>query len=1236
MLGVASSTEATLALSLAEDITRNLNGSPRDGDASGAFRTEAKGQRTQKHRSSGAFLLHDALDDRAEGEPSRRARHSRKHHLSTKGKGSARASDQSYSNTSSHDFGLGIDSTGMPRGSTASPEPQHTANLVVPKRDSAPTNGRPPEKAPPAQQPSAPPLLDVDSAQIVNMALNLSESRRIASRRNVSQPIPPRLAPLPDSSMTGSLRQHLQQQRKASRTVSPRPDRGVLGRSASGQRVSSPLQNAFDDGSYRYHFTPSTLARAQKAKEHLELMAQYRRMLEFVPPIKRSAYARSLASSPPSSPNAVAKVPTFGSPEVAMPLGRHYNPLQYIRNRKVRARERKGIDGEGQGFGDVLKVTGWVDEVARWAATGQYITPNGIALPPFADTNEDDQQTSPSSAAVKPSTRPKRPRVDWAIDPADMIADTYWVEQNGNRHLVEDRHWRRIIPRTSDLYRPLSRQTEEANLKTPPRPTRQDLQDPDSGAESKFVEPKLIKTETEHSHSSARERARQKIQDLKGLHHRHNSSVHSHHDFFRHRRGSTSDLSDSDNDHGEKRARSGTITSNSKDILEKQMQEMMAREAREAELLELEDPEANRRTSGPLLTPEAEGGAGSKPTSRFHSRMGSVVDVSESDEKSARERTKRGSPHRHRPGRASLDVPMHGRRPSMDIDTTAPSSPDMRPSRADAFVPTIGMDLSPPTSRPGSPTRNPFTKVKQIFRDRSRERGSDLHSDEKEDHEVGLELKETVSESADLLSERKRSPDRRGSKSPVRKVQARGTGESHKSHRSIGSLRLRGDDQNVRSLFRGARIDTVIRGGVSKLGELIWRKETLSPEVLSEDTSTDNSDEEQTRGRRRNSLKPPPANSRRGRDERHPQGSRPYLDVVPTFRSTAEGQEQTAVNELELLVPGANGGTLSRSSSRFDMLKPPRIDVQAASPSSSSPPVVKPHPQAHDSDNSDADSRTGSYNEGVRAADARLNTILSVPPSFASSGRHRPSMSGRDRHWSISDRSPSPHRVPISKREVARLKALILSSGIKAMEITRRAHEPRLVFATDRLSGPKFRPSAAGPADDPIFSWSEIAAFSTDPGTLQTCAVAQTELYSLAARTLGASIQATGQTWQANADTFAGKTAPGLQRKVDSLRSRLAIDLTQMGRAAADEADETARDLALSQRLKIKRVVDVIEKMLRRRRRRFRWVRRALWLAVEWVLVGIMWYVWFVVMILRVFLGVGQGVVRGVRWLLWL
>jgi hypothetical protein len=98
----------------------------------------------------------------------------------------------------------------------------------------------------------------------------------------------------------------------------------------------------------------------------------------------------------------------------------------------------------------------------------------------------------------------------------------------------------------------------------------------------------------------------------------------------------------------------------------------------------------------------------------------------------------------------------------------------------------------------------------------------------------------------------------------------------------------------------------------------------------------------------------------------------------------------------------------------------------------------------------------------------------------------------------------------------------------------------------------------------------------------------------------------------------------------------VADELSSMTRQAATEADETSHDLALVQPLKVKHVVDIIEKMLRRRRRRFRWIRRAMWLTVEWLLVGLMWYVWFVVTILRVFMGAGKGIIAGVKWLLWL
>ena len=207
---------------------------------------------------------------------------------------------------------------------------------------------------------------------------------------------------------------------------------------------------------------------------------------------------------------------------------------------------------------------------------------------------------------------------------------------------------------------------------------------------------------------------------------------------------------------------------------------------------------------------------------------------------------------------------------------------------------------------------------------------------------------------------------------------------------------------------------------------------------------------------------------------------------------------------------------------------------------------------------------------------------------------------------------------------------MLLTLGIHAMEIERRAQTPRL------FTSPKTSSSDVHGAD---FAWADVVALHPDPAVradLLTRPVAQTELYALAARVLDESIQASARRWQTASTRFLTQTAPALVTRVEALRTKVAGELTDMARAAADEADEVSRDLVSGQRLKVKRVEDVIEKMLRRRRRRFRWVRRAGWLAVEWVLVGFMWYVWFVVMLARILLGVAKAVGRVVRWLLWL
>jgi Fe2+ transport system protein B len=202
----------------------------------------------------------------------------------------------------------------------------------------------------------------------------------------------------------------------------------------------------------------------------------------------------------------------------------------------------------------------------------------------------------------------------------------------------------------------------------------------------------------------------------------------------------------------------------------------------------------------------------------------------------------------------------------------------------------------------------------------------------------------------------------------------------------------------------------------------------------------------------------------------------------------------------------------------------------------------------------------------------------------------------------------------MTKREIARVRALLLSSGIKAKEISRRAAEPK-DLRTDQES-----------------PYQDIAELAREKIAL----VPKSQEHRLAAKILSDDIQLSAQMWHTSADEFCNATVTSLVERISILQSRLVTNLTPLARGAADEADEVSKDLVTSQTLKVKRITDKIDKMMRKRRRRFRWLRRGGWVLVEWLLVGVMWYVWFMVVLTRIVMGVGKGVVRSLRWLFWL
>lgn len=1187
------------------------------------------GHRPHKQRSSGAFLLPDALP--AESSAAERL-HSHRRHRPVSDGHITESRPGTPENIQSNGHSDGSQTITSKSASKRSSRTSETIGGVATSRrdsvtDAATLDG--------SKQSSAAPL-DMDSAQIVNMALSLSESRRQAARRNISSPLPPRLAPLPDGSPGGSLWQHLQQQRRVSRNISPRP--GAPARSASGQNVATPLKPGFDqEGSYRYHFSPSTLARAQKAKDYLELQAQYRRVLDLVAPLtpdqaRRPSSNASVYGSPTSSQ--ILSRPTTRSFD-SEKRGRPYNPLQYIRNRKVRTRERKTIDGEAQGFTDVPRVSQWVDEATKSVADGQ-ITDSGSSLPPFNTPEEMANGGSTSRPAVTAS-KSKRPRVDWVIDPADMLADVYWLEQGTNKNMVEDRDGRRVFVQDSSLYRPMSQQMGARKNLSAPSPGSHDA----TGRRAETEPPpglgqETSKGESEHVFGSARGRAQQKLQAIKGLHHRHNNPAnHRYHDFLRSRSGSLSGSSDNESDR-KGRSRGDTVGSSGKGILEKQMLEMIEREHGEKELEARQEQEAGHRRSltAETVQPESDSVVHSAAPSRTPSRRRGQQSVAEAngDAKAHKSNPLLVSPERST--RASLEVPSTGRRLSIDYDTSYPASPEFKPAKGVGLVPALGKDLPPRSSRPSSPSRNPLSKVKSMFRDRSRERAQ--YSDERRGSVEANVLATGATPDTSVDTVKQRPTEREGSISPIHNEISRGSDTSNTSPRNHGSLRHRPDDSyGIRGLLKGPRIDSVLRSGVSRVSDLIWRKDMHDADGDSS-SSSDELDTGPDRGRTRELAAEP--------------GKKTFLDVMPSFVPASQSHSRPPhVDQGPPHGADLSSQPLSRQSSRFELLKPPKIDVRDTSDNVS--PAVQQVRSHRGSDTSVADSRKSSNAEAVRAANSNLNAAISMPQGR----RLSTATSQSQRHWCISDgngRPAAPHAV-VSKAEIARLRALVLSSGIMAKEIIRRAEERRspdgLLFpgpcATRRPSAtPSGSPSSSPPPPTALApvtppTWASIASLHPDPRVreaLLSQPLSQTDVFPAAARALAAAIEKAGTEWQSASQTFSAATAPDLHRKVESARQTVAGRLSDMTRSAADEADEVGLDLSQGQRLKVKRVVDVIEKMLRRRRRRFRWVRRGLWLGVEWMLVGFMWCVWFVVVIARMVLGCGRGVRGAVRWVLWL
>ena len=1102
--------------------------------------------------------------------------------------------------------------------------------------------------------------LDTDPAQIVNLALNLSESRRrhfssgglhapwesAGGRRVLSsgQPLPG----LYPGMGGGSLRQHMQEQRHVSRNISPRSSKALT---RKGVGVPSPQQDTNETRSYTSvsdfetsvnsesepDISDATLARAEKARVALELSFEYRRLLQYLPTLPIPSKGRLNSSRGEMRP----------LPYPADGLGRVYNPLQYIRNRKVRFREKRPMDTEGAGWNDVESVRAWVDVVADEREDGISRVDRRYPLPPFEKPNrkpshyDDDQHGNGYIHSIDPPVKKiPRPSKDWEFAPWDLLADAYWLHQDDNVEHIEDTQGMRFVTRNMSMSENRPRTSKES--------TRKSAQPRHNFVRHINSSPERLRASFESLRSESKQRGRQRKDD-----HEPRSPISDGDNpltkkgrwskkFMRYRDSSSS--SESYSGTRRKHRRGGRDNLGSRDdfdnaALEKQMMEIMAREAKDINMV-TDGKDERHFNEMPINAQGVREPAGQSITSPASKLRPSGPQRMKTDFPAIEQ-------HKQTPPRSSLDEQRlyHHQMSSDDLGSTAPSSPT-----APGFIPSIAINLSPPAS-PQSAAASPKKLLPTRLSSFRRDRSQSINGRANNDADAPVETSTSADNSRQTINN---SQFGNALKSEHSIATSNGLLSPSKLENGIKPRTLEGkqirnmkslvtSDSRLRGLLRGGRIAELVSNEVSRVGDAIWRRDgndrvsQLNPTASGYTTDESEFDDGGASGlddSPRDNMSRVPTNSETGgklsRTSTNSEKPRYHMSNLPSFRSP--------FGKDELSLKFANGipndDHVARQqlaqrergrSSRFDRLAPPKIDMTGVSPSSSAVNTPERSQSRVTYDESSRQSSGSRSGRRVRSADRRLNAMLGVPghvttgptPTGLSSlkvGRQgseeRPGLQGK-RHWSISDRGISAVLGTITKRDIARVRALLLSSGVKANEIIRRAEEvpdkPKAFFRDldDVLTGPAPR-------------------------------VTRAQEHVFAARTLINLIDRTTQQLRDSAEQFSHGTVEKLHEEIKSMDDHVNHKLTPMVREAGDDADTFNTELTTTHTLAIKRLNDSVDGILRRRRRRLRWIRRVGWAVLEWTLLGAMWMVWFIVMIIQLVRGVIGGFIGIVRWFFWL
>ena len=1047
------------------------------------------------------------------------------------------------------------------------------------------------------------PLSSFDSgpAQIVNLALNLSENRRrqlnngrlsslpaAGGRRIVSTP---RMGTATAGSplVGGSLRHHLNQQKKH-RNEPVTPERAKLStdyfspvQQETEQQREADIQPLlpgidFEDlASPQFSATDATLARAEKARVTIGLSHQHLRLLQYLPKLPTTSGGRLSTSR--GGPR--------HEPEKSQPLGRAYNPLQYLRNRRVRARESRTLNSEGDGWKDLEKVKMWVDAVVDERSEGVSRVDDEYPLPPFKPVGAElvpettYLSTTISRTGGPPLAKAPRQRTDWSTTPWDMLGDVYWLNEAENKDLIEDREGNKVFTQKTSFdlsalkresTRPFSRRS--ASITRRPK-VRSDSSEP-PGKEETVADRGRRRHQPHDSIKSIDEYSSSR--DRKSKWPRKLIKVQS---------DLSSDESEQGSIQGIPRIRGQP---NSRDLqatvlLELQVRELLAQEAvttEEAASKKKED-DAKREVLRPALALDSQGRKVNRDGESLHMDR---VQYDEGDEVGGESQN---AAHKH--GHRSTQ--------SMDyLDSSVPNSPDKRP-----MVPSIAINLSPP-SRP-HPSHKPKSLPQrsilgELDKELQKVETIDFAPTQKQPHK--LQKSRSPEPTNDRSSSQLHTADKTSTTTRLRK----GIGESKNftGHSDPKEARLRG-------LLKGARLSDVVSNPISKVRDMSWRREDANRSRPQSPASSYAPDASETDEERRNPGGLQDLES--GIDGSNQEFSY-HLQNLPVFKSPFKANGAGLKMADQDHITRQQRGLKAQRSRRFEKLAPPSLDMRSVSSPEPSPPHTP---------NNEKDGFVSDDSRRPSSGDRRLAVVEGSPDAlgrkgYPVTGTSEPTLSaGSPDQWnhgihsfSAADLNLKLSNDKVTRADIIRVKALLDSTGTKTSGVIRVSSSIRM---------PPLPLLQTLGFDYKDIDWPL-------PRKLEQVKAGQL---------LTAAIDKDAALTQEAMNVFSNETVVSLDKELRGLENHVSSRLTDLVRAASDQAEDLGSELTTTDSLKVKRLNESVDLIMRRRRRRFRNLRRGLYLLLEWTLLGLMWWVWLIVVVVRLARGSISGSYRVVKWLFW-